>query len=377
MKKILILTAYYYPGFRSGGPQQSIMNMVEIFGNKCDFYILTHNHDLGIEKPYRNIQSDTWLEVGKAKVYYCSNNIYSFKFLKSFDGFDKIYLCEPYQMHSYKILLLNRINSQIYLATMGCFSKGAISKKKFKKKIFWITFKTLGLYKNIKWSFSSEFEKKDAIRVIGKKYIQEYLIAEDLPRKFLDLSEIKNTEKKKGYIKIVFLSRICEMKNLLQLITEVSKVKGNIIFDIYGTIEDKKYWNKCEKMLNKLPNNIVWKYKGTVESKDVLNVLVHYDIFCLPTLGENFGHVIYEALVAGCIPIISDRTPWNDLDDNHCGNIIPLKNKSMFVSILQRYIDMSSQEITYYQKKAMLYAEKKYKESVLKSGYRKLIEEES
>lgn len=63
MKKILILTAYYYPGFRSGGPQQSIMNMVEIFGNKCDFYILTHNHDLGIEKPYRNIQSDTWLEV--------------------------------------------------------------------------------------------------------------------------------------------------------------------------------------------------------------------------------------------------------------------------------------------------------------------------
>lgn len=195
--------------------------------------------------------------------------------------------------------------------------------------------------------------------MIGKKYIQEYLIAEDLPRKFLDLSEIKNTEKKKGYIKIVFLSRICEMKNLLQLITEVSKVKGNIIFDIYGTIEDKKYWNKCEKMLNKLPNNIVWKYKGTVESKDVLNVLVHYDIFCLPTLGENFGHVIYEALVAGCIPIISDRTPWNDLDDNHCGNIIPLKNKSMFVSILQRYIDMSSQEITYYQKKAMLYAEKK------------------
>ena len=42
MKKILILTAYYYPGFRSGGPQQSIMNMVEIFGNKCDFYIIRY-----------------------------------------------------------------------------------------------------------------------------------------------------------------------------------------------------------------------------------------------------------------------------------------------------------------------------------------------
>ena len=29
---------------------------------------------------------------------------------------------------------------------------------------------------------------------------------------------------------------------------------------------------------------------------------------------KNYGHVIFEALAGGCIPIISDQTPWNDIE---------------------------------------------------------------
>ena len=55
MKKILILVPYYFPGYRSGGPQQTIKNLVDTFADEASFYIYTQNHDLGIKMPYENI----------------------------------------------------------------------------------------------------------------------------------------------------------------------------------------------------------------------------------------------------------------------------------------------------------------------------------
>ena len=35
-----------------------------------------------------------------------------------------------------------------------------------------------------------------------------------------------------------------------------------------------------------------------------------HDLFVFPTLGENFGHVIYESLMCGTPVLVSDNTPW-------------------------------------------------------------------
>ena len=35
------------------------------------------------------------------------------------------------------------------------------------------------------------------------------------------------------------------------------------------------------------------------------------DVFVLPTLGENFGHAICEAMRRGVVPIISSATPFS------------------------------------------------------------------
>jgi hypothetical protein len=42
--------------------------------------------------------------------------------------------------------------------------------------------------------------------------------------------------------------------------------------------------------------------------------LAEYDLFLFPTLGENYGHVISEALASGCPVVISDQTPWRNLE---------------------------------------------------------------
>src|SRR5205823_5914523 len=43
------------------------------------------------------------------------------------------------------------------------------------------------------------------------------------------------------------------------------------------------------------------------------------DLFILPTLSENFGLVIAEALACG-LPVITTRAaPWSDLETHRCG----------------------------------------------------------
>ena len=377
MKKILIINAYYYPGWRSGGPQQTIMNVVEVFGSQSQIHILTHNHDMGESELYPNICYDVWTDIGKAKVYYSSKEKFTMTFLRELaNQFDLVYLCGPYCEYSYKVLLLNRmkhIKTKIVLASMGSFSKGALSHKQFKKRVFWTVFKTFGFYKDIMWSFTSEMEKNEAIARIGKVCSCNYYIAEDLPRHYIDLSDKRVTYKKPGNLRIVFLSRICPQKNLIQAIDVVSKLNGDIQFDIYGTQEDAAYWKQCEKALSLLGSTVKWSYCGAVPSENVIDTFLNYDVFLFPSMGENFGHVIYEALMAGCIPLVSNRTPWNNLEENECGYSIPLENVGSYVDRVQQYVNMDDTTLSKQRINAMKYAEKKYQESVQLSGYSKIL----
>ena len=55
-------------------------------------------------------------------------------------------------------------------------------------------------------------------------------------------------------------------------------------------------------------------YTGEATHRDLQRRLSTYDVMILPTLGENFGHIIVEAWAAGCPVLISDRTPWRRLE---------------------------------------------------------------
>ena len=61
-----------------------------------------------------------------------------------------------------------------------------------------------------------------------------------------------------------------------------------------------------------------------------MNTLSGYDIFLFPTIGENFGYVILEAIHAGCFIMISkNRTPWGDLERTGIAKELILNRKSL------------------------------------------------
>jgi glycosyltransferase involved in cell wall biosynthesis len=66
------------------------------------------------------------------------------------------------------------------------------------------------------------------------------------------------------------------------------------------------------------------------------------DLFFLPTLGENFGHAIFEALSSGVPVLISDRTPWQNLASQSAGWSFPLHEPQAFVASIETLAAMTA-----------------------------------
>ena len=195
----------------------------------------------------------------------------------------------------------------------------------------------------MEWSATSEEEAEDIRREVGKDAVCH--LAEDLPRKPKEIRHITETDA--GNLKVIFLSRISRKKNLVFAVRVLQEAKGNLIFDIYGNKEDISYWRECEEELKKLPENVKWNYMGEADAEQVVKIFSEYDVFLFPTVAENYGHVIFEAMTGGCVPIISDKTPWTNEKMGGCGEIADLDKENAvkdFSGIVQRYVGMTRQE---------------------------------
>ena len=100
--------------------------------------------------------------------------------------------------------------------------------------------------------------------------------------------------------------------------------------------------------MNELPANIKVEAEGEIPGPQIPNHLAdNFHYFLFPTLHENFGHVIHESLAAGCPVIISDQTPWQDLQQKGIGWDIPLADTEGFTHAIKTCLTMD--QATYIQ----------------------------
>ena len=372
MQKLNVLTLLprYIPGFKGGGPIQTLCNMVEQLGDNFNFKIITSDRDSGDSQAYWNINADTWNTVGKAQVYYCSPSRQTFKNIKELvnkTNHDILYL-NSFFNNIYTIipLLLRKFGfiprKPLIIAPRGEFSPGALELKKVKKTLYINLVKSLNLYKNVVWQASSKYEREDIRSVMGEN--NTILIAPNIPAP-LTLKNTNNSvcDKKDGELKVIFLSRITPKKNLDFALKTLQKIKGKLFFNIYGTIENKSYWKKCLKLIKTMPDNIYISYSGEVPHENVSDKMNENDLFFLPTMGENFGHVIIEALGCGCPVLISDQTPWKNLSENKAGWELSIDDISTYRKIIEQLIAMNSSEFKQFSQGARQYAKNIIKDS--------------
>jgi glycosyltransferase involved in cell wall biosynthesis len=127
-------------------------------------------------------------------------------------------------------------------------------------------------------------------------------------------------------------------------------------FNVYGPIEDGKYWQECQQLIQGLPTNVTVNYRGELTHPEVQGVVQCHELFFLPTCGENFGHVIAEALSAGCPVLISDQTPWRGLREAGVGWDLPLAQPAKFREAIQECLAMTEETFQDYSRRARAYA---------------------
>ncbi|MGC5703641.1 glycosyltransferase family 4 protein [Pseudomonas sp. NFXW11] len=352
--KILTFSGYYLPGYKGGGPVRTIENMVTQLEDDIEFWIITRDRDLGDTAPYPFIESNKWQKVGAAHVYYLSPNSMNLKNIAELlkgTCHDIVYLNSFFDTTFTIFVLLARFFFKsslkpIVLAPRGEFSKAALSIKKTKKNIYLSFFKII-LSKKIRilLQASSEYEFND-IKNALKTSDASIRIAKDLPRKenqsrdFFLSSRLAETES----LRVIFLSRISPMKNLDFAIQVLKEVKSKVFFDIYGPKEDLSYWARCETLITQLPNNIVTNYCGSIPPEQVKEKFSRYDLFLFPTRGENYGHVIAESISAGTPVLLSDRTPWRDLEELGAGWVLPLDSHIIFSQKIDALAELSLEQ---------------------------------
>ena len=359
-KKVLIFIDWYLPGYKAGGPIQSVANLVANLTDEFDFSVVTRDTDYCEILPYTNIKSNEWniLPDGN-RVYYFSDsqlNRANIRNLIRKENFDAVYLNGIYSLYFTLIplyYLRKKHEKTVVIAGRGMFAASALNVKKTKKKFFLRAAKVLSLFDKVLFHATNENEKKEIIKVLGDTVTVR--VAANLPQK-MNITGLSERIKFSGAVKLVNIARIAPEKNLLFALQILKLVKTNVEFDFYGPVYSQEYWKECKEALDELPSNIKASYKGSIESDKVLEQLKNYHFMFMPTRGENFGHIILQSLSVGCPVIISNKTPWLGLKEKNVGWDISLDEQGKYADVIEQCANMEQNEFNTMSKASFTFA---------------------
>jgi glycosyltransferase involved in cell wall biosynthesis len=365
--RIVVVVDWYLPGYKAGGQITAVANLIECVGNTFEFFVFTRDRDSTAKHPYAEIPVDCWVTVGKARVFYTSDlSVRNLRRRIREIEPQIIYLNSFFSVLTIKVLCLRRFgrlpSCAMVLAPRGEFSPGALKLKRLKKWLYRNLAFRGGLFRDLVWQASSELEREHidiTLRTGGLKQ-PRIQVAWELPSPgWLRMTGgPSKPSKRAGAARFLFLSRVSPMKNLLFALNVFQELTGRVEFDIVGPVGDDTYWEECKKRMAKLPSNVMVTYRGAIPRERVLEAAVGYHFFLLPTLGENFGYAIMEAMAAGCPVVLSDRTPWQDVQEQEAGWCLPLENHQLWQSALQQCMDMDEKTYQTHSLNARHYFEK-------------------
>ena len=354
--KIMVFTDWFYPGSQAGGPIQSLISFMK---NSDDtFYVVTRNTDLNSTIPYDNIQSDSWQASfqGNIQVYYLNENSLTEEFiLKNYSEInpDRLYLnsmwSPKFTLLPLKVFRKNNCSTKVVLAPRGMLKPAAFKQKGFKKKLFLLFSKFTKIYSNITWHATSEIEKEEILQKFQDANIR---IAPNISN--AEISEIK--KEITSPFRILTVGRISPEKGYYEAMEAIRNWKPNkpVKWDIVG-LEENTELAEAIRMSTKESSSIQIALHGHKNQEELNEYYENSHLFFLPSRGENYGHAIAEALCKGIPVVVSDQTPWNNLEEKFAGKSSSL-NSTTLAESLDFFFNLSNDDYQLWSQGALNYA---------------------
>lgn len=368
--KIVILIDWFAPAYKAGGPIQSIVNLVNQELEGIEYKIICSNKDVDGQL-LQGITYDCWVQYNKGtQVWYNSNNLAILNILKKIKSWepDIFFINGIYSLYYNFLPIVGNKNVKKIISVRGMLHTGALTQKKFKKKMYLSVWKLLNIHKSNNFHATTIEEAKFVKATFGKN--TKVFVAQNLPR---ILKALPVSKKEPGVLELISIGLISPMKNYLKVIKSLSECDVTVHYSIYGTIKDPGYWQHCLEEIKKLPANIKVDYCGDLPSSEVQEKLNQAQVFILPSKSENFGHAIFEALTAGKPVITSHHTPWNNLDESHAGLNVSTENDYEVSKAICFFARMDAGELAEWSRGAQAYAEKEIDLEQIRDQYKRMF----
>jgi len=403
-KKILIITPWYLPGTKAGGPVRSVFGLVETLKNDSEVIIFTPAYDIMTGEKYGKEKNGWYVAEENVRIFYHPKNFSVFKLFRLINEIkpDALYCNNIWSLY-YTWLPVLHIKrkfplTRCVISTRGMLDPNSMRIKSLKKRIFLFALRCFGLQSGCFFHATHEGEKQNIMQWFSGCNVKV------IPNISVPDNSTDWIIKQKGELNMFYLSRIVPIKNLefaIDVLLHYSTEKNHskIIFDVYGYEEDLEYAKRCRKKIftNKTANirflehinsgqqteeifeingKVTIRFKGPLKMDEVNNCIKKYHIFFLPTLNENFGHSIVESMQGGCPVLISRNTPWKNLASVKAGYDLELNNTEEFIDKIWKFAMMEDKEFREWREGARNYIQQRLQSEKIKKDYINLFFDE-
>lgn len=340
-KSILISTAYFVPGSKGGGPIRSLDAMTAESSPDADFFVITGERDLGQEHPYPGISSNSWTRQSSRHIWYKSRDSWrghygAIKAIRELRPdvyyFNSLWSIE-FSLAPLVLIGLGALpRAPIVLAPRGELLPEALRRSQRKKQLMFPMVSRLLAHLRVTIHSTSAEETVGVSSRFPRLPIIEH---GDLfpPITHESIPEREDTPE----LKLVYASRVHPHKNLATVLEALKAVVHPVALRVAGDPQEvPDYAAHCRDLVGQLPPHVSVEFLGHVEREGVDALLAWGDAFILPTRSENFGHAIREAMSTGCIPLISNSTPWNDVIDRIGLPTLDWRDTTGFAAMIER-----------------------------------------
>lgn len=341
-RRVLVVSQYWEPAQLAGGAR-SAARVVAALGPGFETWVVAGDRDVGDAVPWPEVtdgwvpradgvqvRHQAWDRGAGARVAAALAEVRP----------DVVYLPSLFAPGSLAVLwrrALGLVRASVVVAPEGELHPGALAHHAGRKRAVVALVRAAGLGRRLRWRAADDAEAAHLRVALGRR--ARVHVAPDLHDPPAPLPDLAGAPPKEpGSARVVLLGSIVPKKGPSRALELLWPVRHEVRVDLFGPEVDADEWARCRAVLDRTEPEVAWTAHGPVDHHAVAGIFAAADLFVLPTLGENYGYAIAEALEAGCPVLTSDQTPWRDLAADGCGWDLPLEPASAWTERVREVV---------------------------------------
>lgn len=323
--KVLHVTPAFYPATHWGGFTQSVPGLCDALARTSDIELRVLTTDSDGPTTRRRVSVKAFPERFPAgyDVYYCRRlwgQSVSPGLLRRLWSMvrwaDVVHLTATYSFPTIPTLLVCRLlGKPLVWSPRGALQRWQGTTRSGAKSVWEKVCNALCDPKRVVLHLTSEEEKTESVPRIPGARAKVIHNGIDLP----DLNG--GGGNRNGNLRLLYLGRLHPIKGIENLLRAVARVK-DVTLSVCGDGE-ASYRQSLERLASELSLSSRVTFRGAIAAETKGQQFHEADLCVVPSFKENFSMVVAESLSHAVPVIVSDGTPWKQVDQIGCGRCVP------------------------------------------------------